>query len=272
MAATKEQKAARELPVTSLSEDMMQLIRWKLRRFGERSSFEDGLQEGYIQAWRDIEKGGYDFYHILHRAQTKAHAFFMEDGHHHPTGHLAITSENRRLPETAQAIRDKIVAYREEYFRLHDQYPPHTVADKALGLKEGSVGNHVRSMAKYGSYKPQMTEDGRVDVRAYQLVSLDWQPDEASDTNDIVAMARYQVLQTPSFEDEYVDQVSFFDLIKPLPVDMKQILTMKFIYEMKESEIGRVLGYKHAQVGANRKIKKALKMLKSIIENSHDVR
>lgn len=242
----------------------MDQITRKLQKYYGLDRYEDGLQEAFIRAWKDIENGYEDYWHIVHRAVHWGRAFiFDSDRERHPTGDLGRSREGQ-IQSQGEASREKIRNFCQEYRALHDKTPTHKVIAEGTGLTPKTVSHHVRRMKESRSSNIPIRRN-RLDRREFTQVHLSrllW----ATAGEDSQSLSRF--FSCDSFEDEIVGQKNFEDMVNLLPNEgMRQALTLRYVYGYTGREIGLALGASesNAQSKAHRLLQRAHRDLRAFL-------
>jgi DNA-directed RNA polymerase specialized sigma24 family protein len=68
------------------------VLRSHLHKLKHLDRWEDGIQEGLIRAWKDMEEGMDAYWQVINRAKMWAKTYILNsDGRRHATGHLPTT-------------------------------------------------------------------------------------------------------------------------------------------------------------------------------------
>lgn len=185
-------------------EEMEHFLRVFVSKFRDHVLWEDAVQEGRISLWRDMTEGTKNGPHMVHRAVLKAKAL-MFNPTVHPTGHVAVGGggPGSRRNVRGEATREKIRNYIKEYEGLHGTTPTNYRIAKDLGMDKSTVRSQVAKMksGETGWFHPGLpiTPDGRVDLKALQIVELKFSSGEDRD-NDLGINEPIE----PGFEDQFV--------------------------------------------------------------------
>lgn len=190
------------------------------KHHGGHPDFEDGIQEALIRAWKDIEAGMTNRKHIMNRAEVWFRTR-MFSNHHHWTGHEPRSHDGYRKESP---VREKIMAYRQEFLQLHNRYPTTREAHKATGVSESSISYHVKKSKTYSS--PIVDAYNCIDEKSYWVLGYD---------------ETYIEPTMESFEETFVSDDAFNSLIENLTEFEKKVVTLRFRYGMSNRAIGRQL-------------------------------
>jgi RNA polymerase sigma factor (sigma-70 family) len=228
--------------------------------------WEDAVQEAYIQAWKDYQKGDWesDFY-LINRACTWAKAYLQSDrgGGRRGTGRAKSVGEGYSTAD-GLAMCEKTRQYVTEYSKLHNSKPKPSVMAKALGIS-----------AEYGSV---LLKTYNEKLYAASIGNRDdWQPpvnmdtaaaEENSDTSTAGKRSNkfQEAITEKGFESSVISSDFFNWVCSQVGERHAQVLTMHFVYEMSAREIGEYYQYPKWPVQNGRKnINAAVKAAKEVI-------
>ncbi|MBF6051111.1 RNA polymerase sigma factor [Streptomyces eurocidicus] len=136
------------------------------------------------------------------------------------------TSWSVRVPRRLQELRIELAKTRDELAQQLDRSPTVTELAERLGLSEDEV---VEGMAA---------------SNAYTASSLDAQPDEDDTEGALTARIGY--------EDHGIEGIEYVESLKPMIAELPQrdrrILSLRFVANMTQSEIGEELGISQMHV------------------------
>lgn len=232
--------------------DVERSIRSYASRFRQMPDHEDAIQEGMINAWKDLESGNYDYWHIVRRAQIRIKAVLL-DPSHHMTGHIRTSREGIEKDQ-GRKTREKIRQFVDEYMELHDKKPSGVTIAKGTGITASVVHAHLRRMADGIDHNMALIKEGtnETDYAAYHVNSLDDMPVERE--------------ATPSFEDELVSNMAFQEMIASLSDFEKALLELHFKHDKNFQDIGDTLGYtKNGRIKARKHVLKAIEKVRATV-------
>jgi len=201
--------------------------------------WDDALQEGMIQAWRDVEAGIEPKLKVLRRASMHAQGFFQRNGEYF----FGKPKKSRDGLRHNSATLDKVQTYLEEFMPVHRRFPTGVETSNALGIKQSAATmalRHIREgridhMKYHNTYI-----DGarRKDFSYYSSVSIQTLEGTESanrtwEDNPLVP------LQLNDFE---TDSISYMDLItalKKLAPDYQTTLYLYLFEQYNSGDIGR---------------------------------
>lgn len=235
-------------------DEMAPIIRGKLaRNWAGHADFDDAVQEATIHAWKDLEKGGYEPWHVINRAVVQGKKLLI-DNRKSMTGAAPRTKTGVNNPQ-GEKTREKINQFIRDYVELHGKHPTNKVVSAAVGVTDRTVAYHRRR-----AYT-NVGNDGGVTRHDYTEQSLTAMLDAVEGQEDRTALFALE-----SFESDLIDTLDFTDLVASLNKDSAKALTM-FNMGFIDREIGEAFGYmKHPQPMGNKIKRRALKEAKEVLE------
>lgn len=216
------------MPDVMTFEEMDSYLRKKLARFRDSALWEDGVQEGRISLWQDLEEGTKEHSHMVFRAVLRARSL-MFNPTTHPTGHQAVgNAGGSRKTVAGEALREKIRNYQTEYRQLHNAEPTGYRIAKDLGMSPANVRTQLKKMATgdTGWHHPglPLTPDGRVDLKALKFEELKFTSSEDKSGNDLGFNEPVQ----EGFEDAFVATAVAIEAMSRLTDTQRELIYMLF--------------------------------------------
>lgn len=212
--------------------------------------WEDALQEGLIQAWRDVEAGVEPKLKVLRRAKLKAKSYFNRNGEH-SFGKPKVSRAGLRRDST---VIDKVTTYLDEFVPVYDRVPQGTEVAKALGISPASASLALKNIREGRIDHMKYREDGRKDWDHYKVVSL-----QAFDGSGDAGVGIYGArnsntgweenqiitphIDSPSFEESSVAYMDVISVMKKLAPHHQEVLYLHLFQGYNTGDIGRHLGY-----------------------------
>lgn len=221
-------------------DDIRRYLYKALSSYTSRSEYEDGLQEGLIRAWKDIEAGNDDFLHVAHRARRWAINFILDSdsGRRKATGAPSRTMEGRK-DSHGEATREKIRQFITHYRELHGEEPTQKQVAEGIGYTPQTVGHHMRNMREgrgtnHAIYN-EFYGEKRVDYNAYRTSSynIDSIPEDQSKV-----FARHAI----SFEDQSVAEMDFYNTLAKVDPIHQQVLFWYYVEGYNYQEVAHLGG------------------------------
>lgn len=230
-----------------------------LRSYARSPRYEDALQEGLLYAWRDIESGKYenDAGYIFLRARQRATAH-IQKVYERTTGSPALDREGKER-SGGRAAREKISAYMDEFWALHDRAPVAREVGAALGMSKQSATEHMRKL-KTGQYSHAIYEDyggaNRL-ARSYfttrSIDEMDLHPDGS------VKEKQEWLIDGKDSVQEAEDRLDFERLLSQLSDHTHRVLHMVFVLGYNYTEVAEAVGYtSHTNSYGSRVVLKAV--------------
>lgn len=251
-----------EINITELRRTIMK----RMMRHRSHPDFEDGLQEAYIRSWEDLQAGMDDYGYLVRRAAMWGRAY-LYNSHHYATGDLGRDRTGMKRA-AGEASREKIKNYIREYVELHGNTPTNVHVAEALGMSDSNVGIHLKILREQSFKVITREEDGnRVDRGAYKYINIS---DLFTNVDDSEREdnENHKALAVESFENEYLAEQGFLDLIEPLDDELKTIVILLHCYDWSQKEVGEYLGFTtNPQPRVKKKADRAYRILRGGLNN-----
>lgn len=229
--------------------------------------WEDGMQEGMIQVWRDLEAGETVKLKILRRAALAANRFFQRNGEYF-FGKERKSREGLITSSSGRAAQEKVQAYLDEVLPVRGNvWPTNTEIAKATGLSRPTVVKIAKRIKEGRVDHMVYREDGRRDWDFYKTVSVE----ELGRTSNIFAdnFNRHWSDDTrmPSveFEDDLMAHHGFLDIVSQVNDHHKEVLYLYFVEGLSANEIAKHFGLASSAI-ASRHIQGAINQARFVVD------
>lgn len=228
--------------------------------------WEDALQEGYIQAWRDVAAGEDIKLKILRKAKLVSQKYFQRAG----TNSFGKPHKSREGISWNSTTRDKIQVYLDEVMPVLGRYPTPLEASKALGLPRRTTQQHLLKIrAGEGDHMKYTEEHGRArtDFNHYRDSYLENFRVKGEESSEASPWENHPSLKLEQDDDFSAGSASQLDLIKTLSKlgdKPKEVLTLHLFYGYNTGDIARHLGTS-SQLGA-KALQRALVQLEIVTD------
>jgi DNA-directed RNA polymerase specialized sigma24 family protein len=203
------------------------LYRWKNQY---PTMWEDAMQEGMIQVWRDIDAGETIKLKILRRASMSANKYIHRNGEYS----FGKPKKSRDGLKSNRATFEKVQAYLDEVMPLRGNvWPTAKEVSDNTGLGYGNTQRIMKDIREGRVDHMHYREDGRMDWDFYKVSSVEdlhtgtegvgsrgnrhW-----SDSNKL---ARY----AETFEEEVLSSLSFEHILGQLTEHHQEVLRLHFV-------------------------------------------
>lgn len=209
--------------------------------------WDDALQEGMIQAWRDVQDGVGPKLKVLRRAKLCARRYFNKQGQQ-SFGKPKTSRDGLRRDSTTI---NKVMTYLDEFTPVHDRMPTGKEVSQALGISHSSATLALKNIreGRIDHMKYHDCEDGsrRKDFDFYSTVSLDSlngplsEPESNNKTWEDNADLPFFGDQ---FESDTIAHIDLINVIKQLAPHHQKTLYLYLFEQYNTGDIGRELGHK----------------------------
>lgn len=205
------------------------------RNVSTSSEWEDAVQEGYIQAWKDWEAGSRDFWHLVNRGRTWAKAYLQRDNGRRATGSTRRTLKGRTTAQ-GNITREKIRNFAEEYISVHGKRPTFRLMGEAAGVDENTAARHWRIMYQaQAASKTGTLEDVSETVMDHTRM-------DTSNEDEKMSQEFARAITVPDFAPSLWQDEFFWEITRNVPAKYGQALALYYGYGYKNVEIAKFFG------------------------------
>lgn len=257
------------------SHDMTTTLEWvqkwtsiNLSHYRSHPHWEDAIQEALLHAWKDIESGEYEPFHILNRAKQRAWAFMHNNKR--ATGSPPLSRDGIGTAES-DAQMWKIAHWRREYWELHDKWPSYAEVAKVFDISTSSVERqimrHREGRYNHAVYVPRGDGHRTLAPSYFNPISIDGMSDSLNDEGKDSETYNQIRFSTGDMEDIMISNLDFYRILDQVSEESRKVLFLVYVMGYTQPQVGKELGYKanHNQNGYKR-IRKAHKEVKEILD------
>lgn len=206
--------------------------------------WEDGLQEGMVQAWRDVEAGVEPKLKLLRRSAMASRRYFQRGGET-SFGKPAISRTG--ITSLGSSI-EKVQAFLDEFVPVHDRQPLAREVAEALGISRSGASTALKRIreGRYDHMKYVQMNNGsnRKDYTYYSTVNIeDFTEDkphkEGQSEDKLNILGRYA---ESSPEDSVISNQYLMDIFKQLEPHHAEVLYLRFFQSYTTAEIAEHFG------------------------------
>lgn len=243
-------------------EAVKRYLRKALDSWWEHPRFEDAIQEGVIQAWRDVDAGIGPDLKILRRAKLKSRTFLINPDRS-ATG-APRRSHDGSVTEEGERKREKVRMYMDEFYAIHDRLPYQKEIAQAVGVSESTADRIKRDLrdGRFNHAQYEYTESGykRLARSYFSEVHLDGLVSEV-EKGDASYVKHFD--SGYNLEDEVLGDLGFADVLSSLEPEDREILYLRFYLGWNATEIGKHLGISR-QLG-NKRVSRAVNRARRLL-------
>lgn len=205
--------------------------------------WEDALQEGYIQAWRDVAAGEEIKLKILRKAKLVSQKYFQRAG----TNSFGKPHKSREGISWNSTTRDKIQVYLDEVMPVLGRYPTPLEAAEALGLPRRVTQQHLLKIRSgQGDHMKYGEEYGhtRTDFNHYREAYLETFRVQGEEGNES-PWENHPSLKLDhgnGFSGDADSKLDLQTMLSKLGDKQKEVLTLHLFYGYNTGDIARHFG------------------------------
>lgn len=233
-------------------------------------NWEDGIQEGMIQAFRDVQDNVQPKLKLIRRAGLAAERYFQGNCEN-PFGK---PHKSRDGLSSKRGTIEKVQAFLDEFIKLHDRKPTGTEVANAVGISNRSANMALTRIREgrvdHMRYHTNSEGERRKDYDYYNVVHLEnYATKEAGSAGEARGWeySPYIPLPTEEFESDSVERLALVETINRLSEKNRKVLYWKIFEGYNTGEVGRALGYTvNASQHGTKAIKNALNQYRTVVD------
>lgn len=201
------------------------IFRWKAM-FPDM--WEDALQEGMIQVWRDVEAGETVKLKILRRASMVANKYFHRNGEYS----FGKPKKSRDGLKSKRSTYEKVQAYLDEVMPVLGNWPTTKQVADNTGLGYSNAQRIMKDIREGRIDHMKYREDGRMDWNYYKVVSVEEMGNGGHGETDVITNRHWSDdprVSSETFEDDLISKLDFDLLVNQLNEHHREVLRLHFV-------------------------------------------